>query len=185
VSIWVGIAATACYIGFQAGLSGPQWWPLTWPALFLSLGYNFWDYGLNPPGVNAPDIVWGWIICGMLFFLMGGLPLLAFLWTPAGRQSLIWDDAPATPPRGIATIGTATRSAVEKVKPAARSVRDRTRSKPQYSGAVKAPAGSSRGAPADDVADDLERVATLYRNGELTVDEYQSAKRRIIEGDGA
>src|SRR5262245_38134411 len=81
VSIWVGLAALGVYVASNAGLPGPQWWPLAWPALFLSLGWNFWEYGLDPPGENAPDIVWGWVVCGILFFLMGALPLLAFVWT--------------------------------------------------------------------------------------------------------
>lgn len=199
VSVWVGIAATALYIGNQSGLPGPQWWPLTWPALFLSLGYNFWDYGLNPPGENTPDIVWGWIVCGVLFVLMGGLPLLAFVWTPAGRRSLLWDDAEEVPAGKVATIDTASRSVIEKAKVPTRSKKRRPTppaddplTPATYTGAVRAPvmAGAVAGGPdragdddRDDLAEDLERVAALYRNGELTVDEFQDAKRRLIEGD--
>jgi hypothetical protein len=42
-----------------------------WPAIFLSLGWNFCEYGFfNPEG-----LVWGWIVCGVVFVIMGGLPL--------------------------------------------------------------------------------------------------------------
>ena len=54
---------------------------LAWPALFLSLGWNFLEYAFWPPA-PAQGIVWGWLIPGVIFMLMGGLPLLALL--PSG-----------------------------------------------------------------------------------------------------
>jgi hypothetical protein len=42
-----------------------------WPAIFLSLGWNFLEYGFFKTGGTA----WGWIVCGILFAVMGGLPL--------------------------------------------------------------------------------------------------------------
>ena len=45
------------------------------PAVFISLGYNFFDFALNPPG-PPQGIVWGWLICGITFALMGVLPLI-------------------------------------------------------------------------------------------------------------
>jgi hypothetical protein len=48
---------------------------LAWSAVFLSLGWNFLDYGLfNAPRAEAP--IWGWVVCGVLFVIMGGLPLV-------------------------------------------------------------------------------------------------------------
>jgi len=50
--------------------------PLAWPGLFLSAGWNFLEFTFNPPGGG---FAWGWLVCGVLFVLMGGLPLfLAF-----------------------------------------------------------------------------------------------------------
>lgn len=46
---------------------------LAWPGLFLSLGWNFMEFTFNPPGGG---LALGWLICGVLFVLMGGLPLL-------------------------------------------------------------------------------------------------------------
>lgn len=49
---------------------------LAWPALFLSLGFNFADYGINPPPEFGSGASAGWIACAVIFFLMGGVPLL-------------------------------------------------------------------------------------------------------------
>lgn len=48
---------------------------LLWPAVFLSLGENFLEFGFNPPG-QEPGIALGWIICGAFFIPMGGIPLI-------------------------------------------------------------------------------------------------------------
>ena len=50
-----------------------------WPALFLSLGWNFLEYGVNPPGGDG--LAWGWLICGVIFVAMGGVPLWIVLRT--------------------------------------------------------------------------------------------------------
>ncbi len=45
-----------------------------WSGLFLSLGYNFLEFTFRPPaGMGFP---WGWLVCGVVFVLMGGGPLL-------------------------------------------------------------------------------------------------------------
>lgn len=71
--VFGGIAAWGA-----AGLSG-AWMELiflTWPALFLSLGWNFLEFGLNPPGAGPGELAWGWLICAVVFGLMGGVPLI-------------------------------------------------------------------------------------------------------------
>ena len=55
---------------------------LAWPALFLSLGWNFLEFGVNPPGGG---LAFGWLIPGVVFVLMGGLPLWAALPARGGR----------------------------------------------------------------------------------------------------
>jgi hypothetical protein len=46
-----------------------------WSGLFLALGWNFLDYGLfNPP--FGEGVIWGWLICGVIFVAMGLAPLL-------------------------------------------------------------------------------------------------------------
>ena len=48
------------------------------PAVFTSLGYNFFEFVINPPGPPR-GIVWGWLICGILFALMGLIPLIMII----------------------------------------------------------------------------------------------------------
>ena len=47
---------------------------LAWPGLFLSLGWNFLEYGIRPPG-DEPGPSIGWLFCGVVFVLMGAVPL--------------------------------------------------------------------------------------------------------------
>ncbi len=56
---------------------------LMWSSLFLSLGWNFFEFGLNPP--DGQDAVISWLICGVMFVAMGGLPL--FFLMRASRKS--------------------------------------------------------------------------------------------------
>ncbi len=45
-----------------------------WSGLFIALGWNFLRLGFNPP----PDLqgAWAWIMCGIVFWIMGFAPLL-------------------------------------------------------------------------------------------------------------
>jgi hypothetical protein len=71
-SIFLGLA----FLGLYAVTAvGPNLTLFAWPALFLSLGWNFMDFGISPPDGNSGP-VWGWIICGVIFLLMGGIPLV-------------------------------------------------------------------------------------------------------------
>jgi hypothetical protein len=53
---------------------------LGWPALFISLGFNFIQYGVNPPAADPSRLEWGWLIPGVMFWAMGGIPLLIAIW---------------------------------------------------------------------------------------------------------
>ena len=123
VSIFVGLAALGWMIAWDHGLSGPKWALLAWPALFLSLGYNFWDYGLDAPGEQGA--VAGWIVCGVLFGLMGGLPLLA-LKSRTLRRTTFWSDASGTGEGRIAVRPTA-RTVIQAAKPIFRTTFDARR----------------------------------------------------------
>lgn len=46
--------------------------PLILPLLFLSLGWNFFEYAL----FRFHHVEWGWLICGVLFFAIGLVPLV-------------------------------------------------------------------------------------------------------------
>src|SRR3712207_848889 len=72
-----GLVCVGLFMWFAARLGGGYATiaAFAWPALFLSLGWNFFEYGLGPPG-EGEGLVWGWLVCAGVFFLMGGLPLL-------------------------------------------------------------------------------------------------------------
>jgi len=72
VSVLLGMACFFINL-FSSDPEGVNLMPLAWPGLFLSLGWNFLEFTFNPPGGG---LAWGWLICGVVFVLMGGLPLL-------------------------------------------------------------------------------------------------------------
>ena len=57
--LWGGAALGGAWVGLVF---------LAWPALFLSLGWNFLEYGFFPP---EGGWVWSWIFCGVLFVADG------------------------------------------------------------------------------------------------------------------
>ena len=46
-------------------INAPNLLILMWALLFGSLGWNFLEYAFK-----GPDLVWGWLVCGVLFWLM-------------------------------------------------------------------------------------------------------------------
>jgi hypothetical protein len=54
-----------------------------WAVLFGSLGWNFLESGLTTDG----GLVWGWIVCGVVFELMAAPALYAVV---VGLRSTIW-----------------------------------------------------------------------------------------------
>jgi len=81
---WVWIMPVAIVFGmvcffinlFSGGSDQVNLMPLAWPGLFLSGGWNFLEFTFHPP---AGGLAWGWLVCGVVFVLMGGLPLLLVL----------------------------------------------------------------------------------------------------------
>jgi hypothetical protein len=58
--------------------------PLIWASLFLLLGLNFLQYGIDPEA----GIVWGWFVSGVVFVIMGAVPLFGPLLGPVWRRRL-------------------------------------------------------------------------------------------------
>lgn len=174
VSIWVGLAAGAVYVFAGRGLPGPKWIGLAWPALFLSLGWNFWEYGLNPPGVDQ-SVAIGWIVCGVVFVLMGAVPLVGLLGTAAGRRWLMWSDAPDE--------GSLSARTVKQARDAMSSIDWRklvvVTDAPS---AASATSGARRGSSEDDLIDRLERLTAMYRRGDLTSAQFEAAKTQLLGG---
>ena len=73
ISIFTMIVGIFIYMGNRAK-NGPDWTMFWWSALFLSLGWNFVEFSIYPP--DGSGIAWGWIICAVLFGLMGFALLL-------------------------------------------------------------------------------------------------------------
>jgi hypothetical protein len=149
---------------------GGSWFGLIslgWPALFLSLGWNFLDFGLHPPG-GIPDgqVEWSWLFCALIFGLMGGIPLVVGLRgaqiaasghrSYAGGRVLIrpnWLSSQATPVREAAPDANDTNAVASRE-------------------------------PTADVAARLERLARLHDAGDLTDAEFRAAKHATLDGAG-
>ncbi|HJR44931.1 MAG TPA: SHOCT domain-containing protein [Actinomycetota bacterium] len=157
--IFGGIASFAFYLWQAFKRHVPNFAAFTWPALFLSLGYNFLDFGLNPPGRDGLE--WGWLICAILFGLMGGLPLLALV----GPTLRGFGQADPPTPGSMKPLA-ATRLVIRRS--AATSARQ-----------------SDPGTTRTEWVDELERLARLHAAGELTDDEWAAAKRRLLGEDAS
>lgn len=149
-----GLIGLWMYAVSVSKLPGPRLTLLTWSALFLSLGWNFWEYGLNPPD-GSDGLVWGWIICGVVFVIMGGFPLLG-LFNPDIAKQLLWADAPSGLP-------------VDPYRdtPAPVTIRHVASPPPAFD--------------SDSIPQALERLAELHRSGALTDEEFRAAKQRVLE----
>jgi hypothetical protein len=96
VAIPVMIIVAMIGSGVAIGLSAPNLLVPMWGLLFGSLGWNFLEYG-----AFAGDLVWGWIVCGVMFELMA-LPVL-FLIVP-NKRAKDW-----TPPKALANAAPSAR----------------------------------------------------------------------------
>jgi hypothetical protein len=149
--IWIGMIAVFVY-RWQASKAGAvSLVLLLWPALFLSLGWNFLEYGVSPPFDGG--LAWGWLVPGVLFVLMGGIPLLWAVPEMVRRDS-----------RPHNLVGAALREGVAASRQFASERR-----------IVDAPFEE------EGLVDELERLARLHRRGSLSDSEYEAAKRRLLE----
>ena len=84
VAIPVMLVATLLGSAIAASVAAPTLLLPMWWLLFGSLGWNFLSYG-----AFDGEIVWGWLICGVMFELMA-LPALLFQlpWGPTGPARL-------------------------------------------------------------------------------------------------
>ena len=73
----LGFAFLASVGGFGVGGFWAATPILAWAGLFGSLGWNFLEYGVFSPPEG--EIVWGWAIPGVMFWLMAFVPLLGLI----------------------------------------------------------------------------------------------------------
>jgi Short C-terminal domain len=170
-SIWVGLICLGLYLWETIRLRGPNLAGLAWPALFLSLGYNFLEFGLRR--TEGQGLVWGWVICGIVFVLMGGIPMVAVLAT-LGRSH----ESPNRTVRASAKLLAAAQLAQAAV--AATKWSWATSSGATASASSDTPDAPRAPSTNGGVVDELERLAELRHRGELSDDEYQAAKRRLL-----
>ena len=153
----VGLAAALVYAGSSVRRRIPSFVGLLWPALFLSLGWNFLEFGLDPPG-GGDGPAWGWIVSAVVFGLMGAGPF--FLGSPArwlrghgarwSRNGAVTQLIPAT------------------LRPPPPSTNERPHATPK----------SGEG-----IVVSLERLAKLHRRGELSDAEFALAKQRLMDDE--
>jgi putative oligomerization/nucleic acid binding protein len=136
---------------------------LGWPALFLTLGWHFLDDGFDPPP-GAEGISVGYVVCGVVFVLMGAAPLLLALLLVRDRRRTRAAQAGAPP------VVTPYPHLRDRPPPS------RECSEPDL------PAGDDPGAS---VTGRLERLARLHASGALTDEEFRAAKAATLrEGAG-
>lgn len=157
LSIFAGLGSAALmgWKGLRIGSIFGGLVGLAWPALFISLGWNFLEYGLWPP-TDEGGIVWGWLIPGVVFEAMGIVPLFALL---PSRRALM-DTEPADSPVGL-------------IKARKRLLND------LVSHANERGWGAQK-----DLVSKLERLAALREQGALSLDEFEAAKRAVIAEGG-
>jgi hypothetical protein len=166
---WKGQLIGGAYAGLVA---------LAWPALFISLGWNFLEYAIKPP---EPDygIVWGWLIPGILFVVMGAAPLVMLLPSrrvPGGGRGLsgmsslvgVGDSGGSAGVDGDASLG-GTDSAADLLRARKRLLNDLVTTAHERGWGVQ-----------DDMVSKLERLASLRNAGVLTGEEFELAKRAIL-----
>lgn len=177
-------AAAGLMIWFGSRLGG-RWVSLVflgWPALFISLGFNFIQYGIDPPGAFA-GLEWGFLVPGVMFWVMGGVPLLLAIagWLAAtrGRSS----SAASTMSRLQSSI-TLPANRIE-FAPNSFGV---PRPAPTTEGRPASPPSTSQATspPEEDIDEQLvaqlERLSALHASGALSEDEFAAAKARILAG---
>lgn len=174
--IWAGLILAGVYVWQSLKAGAPSFAGLLWPALFLSLGWNFLEFGVSPP--EGQGTVWGWVICAILFFVMGGLPLGPALLSIGRRLR----GAPPPPSWRNAISPAGIRAAMGTLSTLRGMARSSTWGQPNS-------APSSDGVKTDlqktgDLVARLERLDALHRRGSLTDQEYEAAKRSVIGSDG-
>jgi hypothetical protein len=89
IAIAVPVMLVTAMAGSAAALSinAPNLLVPMWGVLFGSLGWNFLEFAFS-----GDDIVWGWLVCGVLFWLMAAPAVFGIL--VAVRNAVIPPSAP-------------------------------------------------------------------------------------------
>jgi hypothetical protein len=155
LSIFAGIASLGVYVVCAWRLGSPSFAWLAWPALFTSLGWNFLEFGVSPP--HGEGVSPGWIVCAVVFLIMGLVPLL-FAVNRNTLRSFVWGPERPREREGPVRQAVAARIAAPVVRPAA-----------------------GRKHTTEERVTMLERLSRLHDEGALTDDEFAAAKRTVLE----
>ena len=94
IAIAIPVMIITAMAGSAAALSvgAPNLLVPRWGVLFGTLGWNFLEYSFK-----GPDLVWGWLVCGVVFELMALPAILGIL---VGVKNAVLPPDPATPGSG-------------------------------------------------------------------------------------
>jgi len=185
LSIFAGLGSAGLMGWKGSQLGGPyaNLVLLAWPALFISLGWNFLQFAFFPPPPST-GIELGWLIPGILFVIMGAVPLIGFL--PGGKNWKSTDTQADTPAKYDFMAEGEARYQNTMKRERSKLLTDLVQES-AHRAAGQSPAASPPAAPATenaDVVSKLERLSALYRAGSLTHDEFQAAKAATIAEAG-
>lgn len=76
IGIFVMVGAALAGTAIAVSVGAPVLLLAMWWLLFGALGWNFIDYGVVQGDPGDGSVVWGWLICGVMFWLMAA-PALA------------------------------------------------------------------------------------------------------------
>ena len=87
VGILVGLVSVGVSMMGSRNSGCYRMYVLAWPLLFLSLGWNFLEYAFS-----GSRIAVGWLVCGIVFVLMGALPVHVY-WRSRRRRGMFSEAA--------------------------------------------------------------------------------------------
>jgi hypothetical protein len=177
VAVFGGIAALGVYAASVLPV-GPRVALLAWPALFISLGWAFLEAAVAGEGVE-----WGFMICAVVFLLMGGTPL-AFLANRGASRAMFWGPPPFAPPPpepGVVRWTTSVILPGEDDPGPSPPPRDAPARRGSRFVELR-PQDVATGGGSGDLVGQLERLSVLHRTGRLDDAEYAAAKARLLNG---
>jgi hypothetical protein len=79
----IPVMLITCFIGTAtaSAVGAPNLLVPMWGVLFGTMGWNFLEFSFK-----GPDIVWGWLVCGVMFWAMA---LPAFVWMATQLRPLV------------------------------------------------------------------------------------------------
>lgn len=167
-----GVGAVLILVG--AIPKGPRLLIFTWASIFLSLGWNFIDYGFSSESGGGGRV--GLLVCAGLFVLMGGAPLLFAISDP---KKTFWGNDKEVDYSKVFSGESNFRSrlSAREFVVGDQSVASRGQGRGSHPTDASTDSESS-----DDLVESLRRLSEMWRNGDLSDDEYARAKNKILEG---